>query len=623
MSTENKKSVLVPFLIIAGMFSIFGFVTWINSVLIPFMKVVCELTETQALLVATASYISFVIMGLPASILIKKVGYRKGMSIGLGLMAVGAIIFIPASGSRTYAMFLFGIFVQGAGMTILQTASNPYVTILGSIERAAQRISIMGICNKAAGALAAVVLGGALLSGIQQVQDVLPTLTDSEKAVMLAESASSVVTPYTIMAIVLAVLSILILFAPLPDLNLDKDDAEDDSASSEDAITSSKRTSIFQYPYLFLGVLALFCYVGVEVMAIDTIAAYGISLGMDGSVASAFPSYTIICMIIGYALGIVLIPKVISQAQALRISMILGVLLVFGVVFTPGETSIYLVAGLGLANALVWPAVWPLTLNKLGKFTKTASALLVMAIAGGALIPLVYGATLDNRKLAGVKDQSSPIVNLATETLSYTSSYANEVQKEEVDTINLKLDSVSIATIDKVNPEAIVNHVNSAKGRINKVYNKEIGFDSEFSNSVYKKLLQGLDQTTEAYASVKASKNVYSYAANLPNKSILPSVIDSILTILNKAKKKASSEEEKALITEGSNQFLNVKNGLAKKSLLASTLEKSSAKIFEASELIRKSSMEASTFSYIIMLPLYLYILFFAIKGHKIGLEKD
>ncbi|MBO72710.1 MAG: hypothetical protein CMD35_03745 [Flavobacteriales bacterium] len=619
MSIENKKSVLVPFLIIAGMFSIFGFVTWINSVLIPFMKVVCELTETQALLVATASYISFVVMGLPASFLIKKVGYRKGMSIGLALMAVGAIIFIPASGSRTYAMFLFGIFVQGAGMTILQTASNPYVTILGSIERAAQRISIMGICNKAAGALAAVILGSALLSGIQQVQDVLPTLNDSEKAVMLAESASSVITPYTIMAIVLASLAVLILFAPLPDLNLDKEDDESDA----DEKGSSKRTSIFQYPYLFLGVLALFCYVGVEVMAIDTIAAYGISLGMDGSVASAFPSYTIMCMIVGYCLGIILIPKFISQATALRISMILGVLLVFGVVFTPGEISIYLVAGLGLANALVWPAVWPLTLNKLGKFTKTASALLVMAIAGGALIPLIYGATLDNRKMAGVKKQSSPILNVTNQTLSFTKSYDSDVQKEAVDTINLKLDSVSIAINDKIDAEKIVNHVNSAKGRINKAYNKEIGFDSDFSNALYKKLFKGLDQTSVTYELVKSSKDVYAYSANLSDKSMLPNAIDSIIGILNEAKKESTEDNGTELVEDALKKFQIVKTGLSEKSELASTLEKSSIKLYEASELIRDSSKKASTFSYIIMLPLYLYILFFAIKGHKIGLEKD
>lgn len=621
MTTESKKSVLVPFLIIAGVFAIFGFVTWINSVLIPFMKVVCELTETQAFLVATASYISFVVMGVPASLLIKKVGYKKGMSIGLALMAIGAIIFIPASGSRTYAMFLFGIFVQGAGMTILQTASNPYVTILGSIERAAQRISIMGIANKAAGALAAVVLGGALLSGIQQVQDILPTLSAAEKAVVLAESASSVVTPYTIMATVLAVLAVLILFAPLPDLNLDEDDAE----SSDDIADGgkSKRTSIFQYPYLFMGVFALFCYVGVEVMAIDTIAAYGIALGMDGSVASAFPGYTIGCMIIGYVLGIILIPNVISQATALKISMLLGVALVFGVISTPGEISIYLVAGLGLANALVWPAVWPLTLNKLGKFTKTASALLVMAIAGGALIPLIYGSVFDGQKIAGVEENAEKIVAIANESNSLIADYSDNAQALDLDTLKLKLDSAKLAISTEHAAEDIVKHVNTAKGILNKVYNNEIGFGTDFSNGLYKKLFKGIEQTDPSYELVKNTKTVYTYASNLPNKASVSHAIDSIISIFNEAKALANDASGKALIGEAIVSYGEVKANLKSKSAVASKLEKSSNKLFEGTEIIRVSSKEAATFSYIVMLPLYLYILFFAIKGHKIGLEED
>ena len=623
MTNKSKKSVIVPFLIIAGMFAIFGFVTWINSVLIPFMKVVCELTETQALLVATASYISFVVMGMPASILIKKVGYKKGMSIGLAIMTIGTIIFIPASESRTYSMFLFGIFLQGAGMTILQTASNPYVTILGPIERAAQRISIMGIANKAAGALASIVLGGALLSGIQQVQDVLPTLSEVEKSIMLAESASAVVTPYTIMAIVLAILAILILFAPLPDLDLGEND-EEESGDSLDGSLSSKRTSIFEYPYLFLGVFALFCYVGVEVMAIDTIAAYGISLGLDGSVASQFPSYTIICMVIGYGLGIVLIPKVISQAFALRISMILGVLLVIGVVITPGEISIYLVAALGLANAIVWPAVWPLTLNKLGKFTKTASALLVMAIAGGALIPLIYGATLDSQKMSGVEEHSEAVVIISKDIKGYIDSYDGESQKFNVDTIGMYLDSVALAVSEnEIEAEAIVSNVNTAKGKINNAYNKELGFDKGFSNDVYKKLFQGLEQTGEAYGIIKQTKDVYTYASNVSDKSKVGFAVDSILNLLASASVVALDSTEKSIIDVAINGYSKIKTELNSKSDLAIILEKSSLKLFEASELIRFSSREASTFSYIVMLPLYLYILFFAIKGHKIGLEKD
>jgi len=137
LSPQSKNSTLVPIIIIAGLFFIFGFVTWINGALIPFMKTINELTEAQSYLVATASYISFVVMALPASYIINKIGYKKGMSLGLIVMALGALIFIPAASARTYWMFLAAIFIQGAGMTLLQTASNPYITILGPLESAA------------------------------------------------------------------------------------------------------------------------------------------------------------------------------------------------------------------------------------------------------------------------------------------------------------------------------------------------------------------------------------------------------------------------------------------------------------------------------------------------------
>jgi len=156
---RNKQNTLVPIMIIAGLFFIFGFVTWINGALIPFMKTISELTNMQSFFVASASYISFVVMALPASYIIEKIGYKKGMSLGLFVMAIGALVFIPAANARTYWIFLMGIFIQGAGMTLLQTASNPYITILGPIESAAKRIAIMGIANKIAGALGSIIFG--------------------------------------------------------------------------------------------------------------------------------------------------------------------------------------------------------------------------------------------------------------------------------------------------------------------------------------------------------------------------------------------------------------------------------------------------------------------------------
>jgi len=387
---SDKNSTRIPIIIIAGLFFIFGFVTWINGALIPFMKTINELTDAQSYLVASASYISFVVMALPASYIINKIGYRKGMSLGLIVMALGALVFIPAAEARTYWIFLAGIFIQGMGMTLLQTASNPYITILGPIESAAKRIAIMGIANKVAGALGSLIFGAILLSGIDEIKDKLSTVSTEEKGQLLNTMADSVVTPYIVMAAVLFALGILIRKAPLPHVEAEPiEDAKDGKTT---------KTSIFQFPHLWLGVLTLFVYVGVEVIAGDTIIAYGISLGFPAADAKFFTTLTLMAMVVTYALGVFLIPKYISQTFALKVSAILGVVFTFLIVFTSGFTSVLFVAALGIANALVWPAVWPLTLKGLGKFTKTASALLIMAIAGGAIIPPLYGSFVDGNK---------------------------------------------------------------------------------------------------------------------------------------------------------------------------------------------------------------------------------
>ncbi len=385
-NTNNKTAIAI----IAGLFFIFGFITWVNGALIPFMKTINELTEAQSYLVASASYISFVVMALPASYLLEKVGYKKGMSVGLFVMAIGALVFIPAAEARTYWMFLTGIFIQGTGMTILQTAANPYITILGPIESGAQRIAIMGIANKVAGALGSLIFGAILLKGIDEVKAQLDSVSAIEKATLLDQMADSVFTPYVIMAIVLFVLGVLMRKAPLPNVEADIDT---NTQSDEES-----QKTIFQHPHLWLGMLTLFVYVGVEVIAGDSIIAYGIAIGISASTAKFFTTFTLMTMVASYALGVVLIPKYISQQKALQISALLGIVFSVLILMTDGFTSVLFVAALGIANALVWPAVWPLTLEGLGKHTKTASALLIMAIAGGAIIPPLYGRLVDQGK---------------------------------------------------------------------------------------------------------------------------------------------------------------------------------------------------------------------------------
>lgn len=379
----RKQNYTMPMLIIGALFFIFGFVTWANGTLIPYLKIACELTTSEAMLVTFAFYISYAVMAFPSSWVLKKTGFKKGMMLGLLLMAAGALVFIPAASNRHYDIFLLGLFVIGTGLALLQTACNPYVTILGPIESAAKRISIMGICNKGAGAIAPLIMGAIMLNNAEALQTSLAVMNATEKATELDALASKVVVPYIIIAVVLVLLAVFIYFSSLPEI---KAEGEDESSNSPVV----NRESIFSYPYLWLGFIALFLYVGVEVLAGDTISVYGNSLGISLDAAKHFTTYTMIGMLAGYLIGIFAIPKYISQSTALTCSAILGIVFSLGAIFTNGATSVFFIAILGLANALVWPAIWPLAINGLGKFTKTASALLIVGIAGGALLPKLW-----------------------------------------------------------------------------------------------------------------------------------------------------------------------------------------------------------------------------------------
>jgi glucose/galactose transporter len=387
---SSSKNYLLSITIIGILFFIFGFLTWVNGTLIPYFKIACELkTDVQSYLVATAFFIAYTVMAIPASIVLKKTGYKKGMAIGLFIMSIGAMIFIPAASTREFNLFLVGLFVIGTGMALLQTASNPYVSIIGPIESAASRISIMGICNKVAGIIGGLIFGYIALSDADAVIQSLQTMDDATKSATLDALAARVIVPYIVIATVLAVFAVRILFSSLPDIN-------DEGSSEGTASSNDSKTSVFQFPHLLLGVLALFLYVGVEVMAGDTIISYGKSLGIELSTARFFTQGTLACMLLGYIVGISTIPKYISQANALKYCSILGVVFSILAVVTEGYVSVAFIALLGLANSLMWPAIFPLAIEGLGKFTKTGSALLVMAISGGAIMPLVYGLISDS-----------------------------------------------------------------------------------------------------------------------------------------------------------------------------------------------------------------------------------
>lgn len=398
-STGSTNHNLLPMAIIGGLFFIFGFVTWLNGSLIPFLKLICQLNEFQALLVTFAFYIAYTVMALPMSLLLEKTGYKDGMALGLGVMVVGALLFVPAAQTGHYFVFLTALFVLGSGLTILQTASNPYVVKLGPESSAAMRISIMGLINKAAGVLAPMLFTALVLSGMGDYSETyLASLSAGERAEKIEHLSNALITPYLAMALVLLVLAVFVKLSNLPEL-----DSEQQQTTQDEA----EKLSILAFPQVVLGAIAIFFYVGIEVIAGDTIGLYGQSLGVTHY--ASLTSYTMVFMVIGYVIGVTCIPKYLSQQTALIGSALAGGLCTLGVLLSSGQSTLIadvlwgwmgiavipdtvtFVALMGLAHALVWPAVWPLALMGLGKYTAQGSALLIMGIAGGALLPLAFG----------------------------------------------------------------------------------------------------------------------------------------------------------------------------------------------------------------------------------------
>ncbi|AVO31966.1 sugar MFS transporter [Stenotrophomonas sp.] len=383
-AASARPNVATSIAIVGVLFFLIGFFTWLNGPLITFVKLAFELSEVGAFLVLMVFYLSYFFLALPASWILRRTGMKKGLSLSLLVMAGGAALFGEFATQRWYPGALGGLFVIGSGLALLQTAINPYISILGPIETAARRIALMGICNKIAGMLAPVLIGTLVLHGIGDLDAQVQAADAVTKAALLNEFAAKIHTPYLAMAALLVVLAVAVLFSPLPEIKSSEANATPAAAGA------AERRSIFQFPHLWLGVLCLFVYVGVEVMAGDAIGTYGHGFDLPLDQTKMFTSLTLGAMLVGYVVGLLLIPKVVSQSRYLTISAVLGVVFCLGAWATHGYVSVAFVALLGFANAMMWPAIFPLAIRGLGRFTETGSALLVMGIAGGAIIPQLF-----------------------------------------------------------------------------------------------------------------------------------------------------------------------------------------------------------------------------------------
>lgn len=367
--SQEKTNFMIPLSFIGIMFFAIGFALGINSLLVPVLQGSLGISNAASYLIIAATFIPFLVFGYPAGLTIKAIGYKKTMSLSFFIFAAAFYLFILSANEKSFSLFLLASFVSGAANAYLQASVNPYITILGPLESAAKRISIMGICNKMAWPIPSIFIVWLLGKDVNLI-----SIDDLEK-------------PFLIIIAAFIVLGIMAFFAPLPEV---KAAGEDESGDSADACPyAAGKTSVFQFPHLLLGCLALFLYVGVETVSLGTLVDYANSLGLEG--AANYAWIAPIGIVIGYICGIIFIPKYISQATALKVCSWLAIIGSLLVVLTPSDISIYFISFMALGCSLMWPALWPLAMADLGKFTKAGSSLLIMAMFGGAVIPTLYG----------------------------------------------------------------------------------------------------------------------------------------------------------------------------------------------------------------------------------------
>ncbi|MEN8202138.1 MAG: glucose/galactose MFS transporter [Bacteroidota bacterium] len=379
-STNRRIGPAIPLMIVGIIYFIIGFGIGISGFLTPALRSAFNLTTGQSYLVTAAIFSAFVIFGRPTGWVIKKIGYRRSMMFAFFLMAIGMWLFVPSSNAVSFPLFLVALFVGGIGNTLLQGAVNPYITIIGPENTAATRMSMMGIMNKLAWWIAPVFLG--IFIDLKNVR------------------VDDIILPFYIVTGILFVLGIFVYFSPLPEVKAAGEDDED-GESAESSYAAGK-TSILQFPHLLLGVLALFFYVGIETLPMASIIDFARTTFGDVDNLESYAKFVTLGLVAGYLFGVIAIPRLITQTKALISFAILGVISTLLLIYLPPRFAFYALLLASFSNSLMWPAIWPLAMKDLGKFTKAGASLLVMAIVGGAVIPLIFGTIVDAIKTTEV-----------------------------------------------------------------------------------------------------------------------------------------------------------------------------------------------------------------------------
>lgn len=366
----NKKRVIIPLLIIGSMNAVLGFCLGVNAFFIPFVKQAFQITTEMSYLIMLATFSAYLVFGGAAGTILKKVGYKGGMVIALLLMAIGFLVIVPSAKMESFPLLLLSLFVNGLGQALLTAAYSTYVSIIGAPESAAARISFMGICAKIFYAMASLILAAFMDLADVKIKDTIA--------------------PFYVISAVLVMMGVLYYFSPLPEVKAAGEEEEDALLEEGNKpIYLNGNPRIWQFPHLLLGIIAIFFTVGVEYLALGTINDYANTLGLHAP--QNYVWFVSFAMVAGYLAGMFSIPRYISQGRALLSSTVLGIIVSVLILALPSAVSIYMIPVLGLANALLWPAVWPLAIADLGNFTKTGSALLVTGIVGAGIVPLIFG----------------------------------------------------------------------------------------------------------------------------------------------------------------------------------------------------------------------------------------
>jgi FHS family L-fucose permease-like MFS transporter len=370
-SSKIKVGPVGPLMIVGVVFFMIGFGVGISGFLTPALRSAFNLSTGQSYLVTAAIFSAFLIFGRPTGWVIKKIGYRRSMMFAFFIMALGMWLFVPSSTSVSFPLFLVALFVGGIGNTLLQGAVNPYITIIGPLDTAAVRMSLMGIMNKMAWWMAPLFLG--LFIDLSKVD------------------VNDIIMPFYIVTGIMLILGIFVYFAPLPEV---KAEGEDDEEAAESSY-AAKKTSIFQFPHLLLGVFALFLYVGIETLPMASIIDFAKATFGDAPNLEGYSKFVTLGLVAGYIFGVIAIPRFVSQQKALISFAVLGIIATLLLIYLPANYAFFALLLASFSNSLMWPAIWPLAMKDLGKFTKVGASFLVTAIFGGAVIPLIFGFIVD------------------------------------------------------------------------------------------------------------------------------------------------------------------------------------------------------------------------------------